>query len=261
MSHQQEFTKKLRLVELDLVRSLFPENSALLEVGAGAGWQARSLAEDGHEVKAIDYANLGFASLRKAAVFPIEDYDGVNIPFPDESFDVVFSSNVLEHVQDEDGLQSDIFRVLKPEGIAVHVMPTTAWRIWSWITHYMFAAKKLVGKFSCRKRNVNAVPDEGGKTTGQRAGRSFAQKLYYYAIPERHGEIGNVLTEAWHFSTARWHKTFARANFTVEFTKCTGVFYTGYGVFGPELSLETRSRLSKFLGSATMIYVVRKRNK
>lgn len=39
------------------------------------------------------------------------------LPFPDESFDVVFSKDALLHVPDKDALFAEIFRVLKPGGM------------------------------------------------------------------------------------------------------------------------------------------------
>lgn len=39
------------------------------------------------------------------------------LPFPDESFDIVFSKDSLIHVQDKSALYEDILRVLKPGGI------------------------------------------------------------------------------------------------------------------------------------------------
>jgi len=39
-----------------------------------------------------------------------------NIPLKDESFDTVFSTQVIEHVEDHQGLVNEAFRLLKPEG-------------------------------------------------------------------------------------------------------------------------------------------------
>lgn len=39
------------------------------------------------------------------------------LPFPDASFDVVFSKDALLHVPDKDALFAEIFRVLKPGGV------------------------------------------------------------------------------------------------------------------------------------------------
>lgn len=43
-------------------------------------------------------------------------YDGTTIPFPDESFDVVFSRQVFEHVRYPEPVLSEIRRVLRPRG-------------------------------------------------------------------------------------------------------------------------------------------------
>ena len=43
-------------------------------------------------------------------------YDGINLPFDDEEIDIVFSSEVFEHVADLDNLLNEIHRVLKKDG-------------------------------------------------------------------------------------------------------------------------------------------------
>jgi SAM-dependent methyltransferase len=45
------------------------------------------------------------------------------IPFPDNTFDVVFCNHVLEHVRDDIQALSEIRRVLKPEGWAILQVP------------------------------------------------------------------------------------------------------------------------------------------
>jgi SAM-dependent methyltransferase len=42
---------------------------------------------------------------------------GEALPFPDESFDIVYSSNVLEHTDDPRRVVAEAFRVLKPGGL------------------------------------------------------------------------------------------------------------------------------------------------
>ena len=91
--------------------------------------------------------------------FPIKDYDGRTIPLPDASVDVVFSSNVLEHVPDLSRMHAEIRRVLAPGGICIHVVPTHTWRLWTTLTSYLEAIS-----FSCRRcrRLVpRAVPTRG----------------------------------------------------------------------------------------------------
>ena len=46
-----------------------------------------------------------------------------NIPFPENSFDIIFCNHVLEHVQDDKKVMSEILRVLKPGGWAILQVP------------------------------------------------------------------------------------------------------------------------------------------
>lgn len=46
-----------------------------------------------------------------------------HIPFPDETFDVVYSTSVLEHVMDMRQTMKEISRVVKTDGFTFHVYP------------------------------------------------------------------------------------------------------------------------------------------
>lgn len=74
-------------------------------------------------------------------MWPVIEYDGVNIPFADHSFDVVFSSNVLEHIRQIEPFQRELHRILTPEGRAVHIVPNFGWRFWANLAHYCYVAK------------------------------------------------------------------------------------------------------------------------
>lgn len=50
-------------------------------------------------------------------------YDGKTVPFEDDTFDVVFSSEVFEHVFNADELFAEIARVLKPGGALFLTLP------------------------------------------------------------------------------------------------------------------------------------------
>ena len=50
-------------------------------------------------------------------------YDGIKLPFPDNSFDLIISSSVLEHVEDINACISEANRVLKPNGEFLSVVP------------------------------------------------------------------------------------------------------------------------------------------
>jgi SAM-dependent methyltransferase len=52
--------------------------------------------------------------------------DICDIQYPDESFDVIYCSHVLEHVLDDKQAMSEIFRVLKINGWAILNVPITS---------------------------------------------------------------------------------------------------------------------------------------
>ena len=101
----------------------------------------RFLASEGFVVEAIDLEQNPYA---KNLVYNVISYDGKNIPFPDEYFDVVFSSNVLEHIAHIDQFLLEIKRVLKSNGIAIHILPTGSWRFWTNLSHYLYIIKAIL---------------------------------------------------------------------------------------------------------------------
>jgi len=56
---------------------------------------------------------------------PIVDVkaDILNLPFEDNSFDVVFCNHVLEHIQDDSKAMNELFRVMKPNGWGILQIP------------------------------------------------------------------------------------------------------------------------------------------
>src|SRR5690349_17541960 len=171
----------MRSGEIAKVIPLFKPGARILEIGAGTGQQAAEIARRGFAVQAIEVGSSNYSGVR---VFPITDYDGTHIPFPDASFDIVFSSNVLEHVPHLSALNQDIARVLKPEGYCVHVMPTPSWRLWTTLTSIPAAFEYLLA------RGGNAAAGSGLSSSG--SGGVGQQMRRHFG---RHGERGNVLSE------------------------------------------------------------------
>jgi 2-polyprenyl-3-methyl-5-hydroxy-6-metoxy-1,4-benzoquinol methylase len=59
--------------------------------------------------------------------------DGICLPFPDGTFDVIVCAQVYEHTQDPHRLASEIYRVLKPSGCCFFSGPN---RLWPLEYHY-----------------------------------------------------------------------------------------------------------------------------
>ena len=116
----------------------------LLEVGSGVGVTVAVARRDmGIEAFGIEPGDEEFEGtlkvswdlLRAAGVDPDVIRYGVGeaIPFEDQSFDLVYTTNVLEHVDDPARVVSEIVRVLKPGGYAQITVPN--YGSW-WEGHY-----------------------------------------------------------------------------------------------------------------------------
>jgi 2-polyprenyl-3-methyl-5-hydroxy-6-metoxy-1,4-benzoquinol methylase len=253
--------QQLRLAELSEVLAILAEerfaSGSILEIGAGSGWQSKSLADRGYDVRAIDVAESNYSS---SGVFPVQQYDGKRIPFPDESFDIVFSSNVLEHIAWVDQFQNEISRVLKPGGISVHLVPTSSWRLWTTLLHYVFVVKYSLSLLSRKTVGENETRIASASERGHAVARQSSRigLLRTAVFTRRHGEVGNCLTEQYYFSRYRWNALFAKTGWQRIRRTGNNLAYTGHGIFGGRLRLETRRRLSHFFGSSCHLYFMRR---
>ena len=239
----------LRGAEVERVVAWFAPGARVLELGAGTGQQSRELAARGFAVEAIELAESNYAGDR---LFPITDYDGRHIPFPDRSFDIVYSSNVLEHVPDLAQIHKEIRRVLRFDGRAVHVLPTHAWRFWTTISAFPTGVQCAAASGSQLRPHWPPSMSEARRLleaslqAGRHLGSAFRQR--------RHGERGNLLTETWLFLPEWWRRNFRRNGFKVLRDEPMGLFYTGNMTFGARWSLAKRARLARVLGSACHIF-------
>ena len=106
----------------------------LLEIGSGAGvthvvW-TRAFGVDGWGVEPegegfSDTAEIARDLIHANGLDParILNATGENLPFPDGSFDIVYSANVLEHTNDPARVLQEAVRVLKPGGTLQIVCP------------------------------------------------------------------------------------------------------------------------------------------
>lgn len=246
ISSPLSFLEFIRETEIRECLDLFPKSGRVLEIGAGSGWQALYLSKCGYEVEAIDIASSQYL---EQSVFPVKIYDGVSIPFPSESFEVIFSSNVLEHIAELDRFQCEIMRVLKQGGSAIHVVPTAAWRVYTSLAHYP-ALPKVVYRY-LRGDTIPTLADHGKKSGSLLAYLSLVRRALHSG---RHGEHGTELSELYYFSRFRWRRLFERAGFCNIGRRSLSLSYTGYSILGSRLPVELRRWISRFIGSSCHVF-------
>jgi SAM-dependent methyltransferase len=117
--HFEKLHHLLRLVAFDGYRG-----RSVLEVGCGAAIDLARFARGGAEAtgvdlspSAIDLARANFSQQGLQGRFEIAD--GEHLPFPDNSFDLVYAHGVVQYTADPQRLVDECRRVLKPGGEAV----------------------------------------------------------------------------------------------------------------------------------------------
>ncbi len=269
-----EFLHIIRDYELEVVQRYFPAGARMLEIGGGTGYQAKVLSERGFKVSSIDLADSNYADDRE---FDVINYNGRDMPFEDDTFDLVFSSNVLEHVPDLPYMHREIQRVLKPGGVCIHVMPTASWRWWTSIAHYIDLVQRILlqmgpSRASAQVSNPSPPPpspDRSGPLwnlarTLLRPLRRLAgvavntvKLVLHNILPPRHGEEGNAITELVTFSGRHWVQHFKQQGWQVMRVDPIGIGYTGHMVLGKRWPLASRMRWAKWMGSSCLIYEVK----
>lgn len=110
--------------ELLNVISVYRPGGRLLEVGCAAGSFLNYAQRSGYQVEGVDVS--AWAARMAADQFGVKVQVGrlTEVAFPDESFEVVFFGDLLEHEPDPLAFLAEVRRILKPNGLAAIKIPT-----------------------------------------------------------------------------------------------------------------------------------------
>ena len=116
-------------------RRVAPPGAVVLDYGCGSGTVVEMLRAAGYDACGVDIrwpgANIGDIEASELGREGVLRYyeEGGRLPFDDDSFDVVVSDQVFEHVVPLEASVREIERVLRPGGVAYHHFPSRAvWR-------------------------------------------------------------------------------------------------------------------------------------
>ena len=109
-------------------RTMVPSDKPLkiLDVGCGTGLNAKALAAKGHDVVGVDISAEAIKKFREAG-FEGQQWDiAKGFPYPENSFDLVYASEIIEHIVDPEVFLAEIYRILRPCGTLVLSTPNSA---------------------------------------------------------------------------------------------------------------------------------------
>ena len=159
----------------------------------------------------------------------------------------MFSSNVLEHIEQIDDSIVEMKRVLALNGIMIHSMPSTTWKMAQIVFRPLASLKKIAYKI------VPALPNIVGRadplaTTASIVGlksndRPIISKIFGQLIPSIHGVSSNHLQELLHFRTIWWIRKFRKHELDC-FRLSPMFLHSPYDIL-PYRFLKIRERLSQ----------------
>jgi len=129
---------------VDLVSAFADPGELILELGCGNGLSSMMLARKGYRVVGTDLSPF-FLAESSRWIGPDLSYiacDALELPFKDESFDLVCSNELIEHLPDVKMGLDEMMRVVKPGGRIVIVGPNLC----SPILPLMDLIKKALGR-------------------------------------------------------------------------------------------------------------------
>ena len=149
------------MLTVDYDRLGLTSGDRLLDMGCGAGRHAFEAVRRGAVVTAFDYSDRDvkdaaaiLVAMDQEAVAngtPLDGRgdaccgDGCRLPFPDDTFDRVIASEVLEHIPDDVGAISEMVRVLKPGGTIAATVPRWFPELVNWALSDQYHAPYAVG--------------------------------------------------------------------------------------------------------------------
>jgi 2-polyprenyl-3-methyl-5-hydroxy-6-metoxy-1,4-benzoquinol methylase len=122
-----EVRKRLNLVFDDALADLDLNGRAFLDAGCGTGLFSALAVDRGADVTSLDVGDALLARVAEKCESRRVVGDLAALPFDDSSFDVVLSTEVIEHLaRPVDGVR-ELVRVLRPGGRLVVTTPNRAW--------------------------------------------------------------------------------------------------------------------------------------
>ena len=220
------YRKKMRELEisliLDIIKKYFEaenlssnNNFNILEFGCGDGFQVPYLKQLGDVYASDIYISNGMRAMADAKFYQC---DITNTPFEDNKFDILFSNQVLEHIEDIGGAFRELKRIGKKDCIFIFSVPTRIWLMLDIPAQYYVRIKYLINRLIQSKQHGTTITTNriGQEENVKASSNSLLMgKLFQKLLPAGHGKYKNFLECYQRFGKNEWIRLFREYGLSV----------------------------------------------
>ena len=204
MNNKTLWWEKIRMEELETALEIFSneKNLDILEIGGRDGFQANIISKKGHKVTSIDINPLS------PQIHLVQKGDITKLDFADDSFDLIYSSNMLQEIYNIDKAFMEMKRVLKKDGIIIHIVPSSWWSIITNFWHYCLIPKYLIKSNKIQQifnsKKVTNIDIQNNKEENKNSkSTTNLKKLFFHPL----GANSSFVHEIFYFSKSYWKKS------------------------------------------------------
>lgn len=128
--NEYDVGRRLTVVFNEFLRQTSLEGKKLLDAGCGTGRFSEWAVRRGAAVTSLDIGSALLRRVRERCQSTPACGDVLHLPFQDAAFDIVLSSECIEHTTDPRRAVTELVRVCRPGGLIVLTCPNKIWR-WS----------------------------------------------------------------------------------------------------------------------------------
>lgn len=205
-----------RLPEMD---SKVTAENKVLEIGTGDGFQIPYLQTLGHVTSSDIYMSENIRRYHQSSFVKCSICEA---PFASNTFDLIFSNHVIEHIEDLDRTFQELKRIGKVGCVYAFSVPTALWLLLSVPAHYYNILRWVLRKLF-RRANSDTASLAGAleeqqldtKANTKRTKKQLMVKMLRSVLPGGHGCYAGFFNCWRHFRVKAWKALFQNNGFRI----------------------------------------------
>ncbi len=138
-SHHWWFVTRREMFTRYITKLTLKQNASILDVGTSSGTNLRMLKSLGFtNFKGVDISPLAAQIAKDKGLGNVDIGDICKLPYPDNQFDLILATDIIEHVDDDLLALQELRRVLKPHGTILLTVPAfpSLWGLQDIVSHH-----------------------------------------------------------------------------------------------------------------------------